>query len=132
MHIYELISKIKEIGKGAEEGKTKEYRIFCNKKLQKIQALVEQDYIITTTYTIVIIDGEEKIVAYPYMDIDSFLHDVSCSIAYSDCSGDEVKKIVFEGIELEYMGWMPNMRFVFKRTDTGEVVYDNCFPSWDH
>lgn len=53
------------------------------------------------------------------------------TICFADCSDEEVIKIVAGGETLHYRGWMPNMRYEFE-SESGNVVYSRCFPSWDH
>ena len=43
-----------------------------------------------------------------------------------------IDEIMCDGHELCYMGWRPGMRFMFKDLVTGEVVFDWCYPHWDH
>lgn len=43
-----------------------------------------------------------------------------------------IEHIVCDGQELEYVGWQPGMLFEFRNIATGEIVYSNEFPNWDH
>jgi hypothetical protein len=57
---------------------------------------------------------------------------VAKMICFSDCTDERVTKIVYEGREIEYIGWRPGMYMAFRYTDNGELAYENCFPQWDH
>lgn len=52
--------------------------------------------------------------------------------AFNDCGGLEPVEIVVDGHHVEYAGWKPGMRYVFSDCETGEIVFDECFPEWDH
>ena len=51
---------------------------------------------------------------------------------FSDCSDEEVVAIFANGRELEYAGWKPGMRYVFRDVETKEIVWERSFPEWDH
>lgn len=70
-------------------------------------------------------------VFYPHIDTDKFFCEISKRIAFSDCSGEEVFNIIWQGKEVEYVGWQPNMRFEYKDFD-GKTVWVGEFPEWDH
>lgn len=61
-----------------------------------------------------------------------------CSLAAKIYAFDDIDEtysiehIVCDGRELRYVGWQPNMLFEFVDIETGEVVYSNEFPNWDH
>lgn len=54
-------------------------------------------------------------------------------LAFSDCYAEDftVDKIMCEGKECFYAGWMPGMEYRFV-TEDGEVMFDEFFPEWDH
>lgn len=53
-------------------------------------------------------------------------------VAFSDCCDDCLDEIVFDGERVEYVGWQPGMLIEFRSCETGEIVYSNTFPQWDH
>ena len=61
-----------------------------------------------------------------------FFSAVSHVIAWDDFNNLTVVLIVFKGKLFHYEGWQPGMHFQFTDAFTGEVVYDNYFPEWDH
>lgn len=63
--------------------------------------------------------------------LDQVLYLASNMYAFDDCTGIEVKEIVHEGKRYEYDGWEAGMVFSF-RDDTGEIVWQQDFPGWDH
>lgn len=44
----------------------------------------------------------------------------------------DVVKIVMDGREVRYAGWMPGMRFEYYDAETQEIVAQYEFPNWDH
>lgn len=52
--------------------------------------------------------------------------------AFDDCNPIEIHCIVMDGVDCDYVGWMPGMRFQFRNCETREIVFDECFPKWDH
>ena len=62
----------------------------------------------------------------------ALLSTVARHYAFSDCGGWDVEEIVIDGDHVEYAGWRPGMEFIFTNTRTGEIVFDVCYPEWDH
>lgn len=62
----------------------------------------------------------------------ALLSTVAKHYAFSDCGGWDVDEIVIDGDHVEYAGWRPGMEFIFTNTRTGEIVFDVCYPEWDH
>ncbi|MBQ1313970.1 MAG: hypothetical protein IIY48_05360 [Clostridia bacterium] len=62
----------------------------------------------------------------------ALLHEAAKMYAFADCGGWEVVEIVIDGFRIEYSGWLPGMRFVFRCPETGNIVFDESFPEWDH
>lgn len=60
----------------------------------------------------------------------AFFHEVSGRISMSDCSDENVTKIVYRGEDFQYMGWLPDEMFNFKGA-SGET---KCFhfPEFEH
>ena len=50
---------------------------------------------------------------------------------FDDCYEVKVHEIVALGLKCHWVGWLPNMEFRYVDSD-GDVIYDNCFPEWDH
>lgn len=73
----------------------------------------------------IVYDTEEKI-------NNKILYEVAKFYAFDDCHNDRIDEIVISGRHVAYSGWMPDMRIQFYDVETGEVVYDRCFPEWDH
>ena len=63
---------------------------------------------------------------------DWLLVTVSQHLAFSDCGGWDVDEIVIDGEPLEYMGWQPGMLYEYRSLSTGEIVWSESFPGWDH
>lgn len=74
------------------------------------------------------------------VDLDAILYDASKMISFSDCSNEDVRTVYWHGNEYKYFGWEPNNRFVWydpktadlEHNEMGEVVFDCCFPEWEH
>ena len=86
-------------------------------------------------------EGHTEIKAYDDdVELDRILYDASKIECFSDCSDENVKAVYWHGKEYKYFGWEPNMRFVWydpstadpEHDEMGEVVFDCCFPEWDH
>lgn len=78
-------------------------------------------------------DGEIFVKAYADEDSDKMMRDVSKIICFSDCDDTfEVVKIIFNGREVEYVGWMPLMRYRYRYVATGDIAWEQSFMQWDH
>jgi hypothetical protein len=53
------------------------------------------------------------------------------TIAFDDCSDEQVILIVHNGHELHYTGWQPNMLIEFA-DDEENIIWSGSFPDWDH
>lgn len=53
-------------------------------------------------------------------------------ICFSDCSDEVVTKIVYEGREIEYIGWRPGMYIAFRYVGTDEIAFEGWYPEYDH
>ena len=86
-----------------------------------------------TNTAVVIRDSEGiiKIITYEEANENAFFCTVSKHIAFSDCSGEDIMSIYFEGKEIKYVGWQPNMIFEYKDLD-GNTVWEGQFEQWDH
>lgn len=69
------------------------------------------------------------------MDDESFANHfftvVSKAISFSDCTDEDVLRIVFMGRVVEYAGWAPGMRYAYHYADS-RLAWEGCFPDWDH
>lgn len=61
-----------------------------------------------------------------------FFRTVAKEIAFDDCGDYTVEEIVYDGQPCEYIGWRPGMEIAFRNTITGEIIFDECFPEWNH
>jgi len=52
--------------------------------------------------------------------------------AFSDCYAIHILEMSMAGRDVHYIGWEPDMEFIFKDNETGEVVFDGFFPEFDH
>lgn len=52
--------------------------------------------------------------------------------AFGDCYPISILEMDMDGRKVHYIGWEPDMEFIFKDNETGEVVYDGFFPEFDH
>ncbi len=65
-------------------------------------------------------------------EIDRLFREVARMIAFSDCTDEEIDEICVNGRRLRYAGWRPDMEIILKDCETDEVVFDQCFPEWEH
>ena len=76
---------------------------------------------------------DDEITTKAYEDNQQMMRDVSSLICFSDCDDTfEVMTIIFNGREVEYVGWMPQMHYRYRYVDTGDVAWEQSFPQWDH
>ena len=77
-------------------------------------------------------DVDEEIYTSEHTTLDALLTEVSRSICFSDCVKIHVLDIVADGRKLSFTGWQPDMEFAYKDITTGEIVWAECFPEWEH
>lgn len=54
-------------------------------------------------------------------------------VAFDDLdTGIELESLWVNEMECEYKGWMPGMHICFVDAHTGELVWEDWFPEWDH
>lgn len=110
-------------------------------RLQKIKSALK-DFIVNcmvlpqestskNTFFVVKVNGEIYVHAYDDIDMDKFFYKVSKIIAFSDCADERILGIFYNGIEVNYAGWQPNMRYEYKDAN-GLTVWVGDFPEWDH
>ena len=78
-------------------------------------------------------DGEITVKAYEDDKQDIMMRDVSSLICFSDCDDTfEIVKIIFNGREVRYVGWMPLMRYRYRYVDTDDIAWEQSFMQWNH
>ena len=77
-------------------------------------------------------DIDNEIYTSEHANLDDLLMDVSRSICFSDCVKIHVLDIVADGRKLSFTGWQPDMEFAYRDRLTGEIVWAECFPEWEH
>lgn len=77
------------------------------------------------------IEGEKGVRNYPATTSKAqFFGEVSECIAMSDCTDEEVTKIVYKGVRYKYHGWQPGMLFTYHGEDGS--TFEGCYPQFDH
>ena len=77
-------------------------------------------------------DIDEEIYISEHANLDALLTEVSRNICFSDCVKIHVLDIVADGRKLSFAGWRPDMEFAYRDRLTGEIVWAECFPEWEH
>ena len=77
-------------------------------------------------------DIDNEIYTSEHANLDDLLTEVSRNICFSDCVKIHVLDIVADGRKLSYTGWRPDIEFAYKDITTGEIVWAECFPEWEH
>ena len=94
---------------------------------------VHEGDIVPAAIPVAHLPGEVTIKAYDADKQNTMMRDVSSLICFSDCDDTFwVVKIIFNGREVEYVGWMPQMRYRYRYVDTGDLAWEQSFPQWDH
>lgn len=76
-------------------------------------------------------DGDDEL--YTIVGEKDYICYATCNIGiFGDCSNETIESVVIDGRECEYSGWMPDMYRTIMDKNTGEIVYENQFPEWDH
>ena len=87
-------------------------------------------------YSILNDKGERELIYEDYEDdpraADYLLRDAAEMICFSDCSDEIVEAIVIQGWKIEYVGWQPGMLYEFRDQESGEIIWSERFPNWDH
>lgn len=63
--------------------------------------------------------------------IDHWFIRLAKTICFDDCSDERVIYIMYQGKEITYAGWQPNMLMEFIDSE-GSIIWSNSFPEWDH
>lgn len=84
------------------------------------------------TFYVYEFDGEQTTVNKEGAEVWPFFREVAAIIAMSDCSGQEIVKIVFQGKEFHYAGWAPGMEYTFIDNEDPENFYTTYMEHLDH
>ena len=78
-------------------------------------------------------DGEVIVKAFDNRHKHIMMREVSKRICFYDCDDTfEIIKIIYNGREVRYSGWLPNMEMQYEFVATGDYAWSECFPQWDH
>lgn len=82
-------------------------------------------------------DSGERVMEYTiYEDspeaANTLLREAAQMICFADCSDEIVESIVIQGWKIDYVGWQPDMLFEFRNQETGEIIWSESFPQWEH
>lgn len=77
-------------------------------------------------------DGEQVTKRTECEDKWSFFQKIAVTLAMSDCTGEEVVKIVWDGEEYHYSGWEPNMEYRFVKEGDPSETYTVWIPEYNH
>ena len=77
-------------------------------------------------------EGEQTTVNKEGCEVWPFFREVAAAIAMSDCTEQEIVKIVFQGKEFHYAGWAPGMEFTFIDNEDPENAYTTYMEHLDH
>lgn len=76
-------------------------------------------------------DGDRFLVFFD--TAEEMFYEAAKFFAFNDLdTGMQITSIVANGVDHRYAGWMPDMRIQFRSCWSDELVYDRCFPEWDH
>lgn len=68
-----------------------------------------------------------------YKNERTLFNDVSKFYAFDDLIDDtEILQISVNGRKCRYVGWQPDMLIQFKDIKTGQIVFSDQFPQYDH
>ena len=84
------------------------------------------------TFYVYEFEGEQTTVNKDGCEVWPFFNEVASVIAMSDCSDQNVVKIVFQGKEFHYTGWKPGMEFTFVDDENSQNAYTTWMPHLDH
>lgn len=81
-----------------------------------------------------LLDREDNTVRRTYYETASKVgYEASRCYCFGDCDDTyEVVKVVMDGREVCYAGWMPGMRYEFYDIETHEIMFQDWFPNWEH
>lgn len=85
----------------------------------------------TSLDTFFIVRTSDHTYAIPCNNTEQWFTRLAKTIAFDDCSDEAVIFILYQGKEIHYAGWKPNMLIEFE-DDTGNTIWSCAFPAWDH
>ena len=62
---------------------------------------------------------------------DVFFTNVARTLAFDDCTNENVTEIYWHGERVWYTGWQPGMVYTFADMER-KTVWEGSFPEWDH
>ena len=74
----------------------------------------------------------DRTVREPWQSAWSFFDEVAVHIAMSDCTNENVPRIVYDHKEYRYTGWMPGMHFIFENVEDPDDSYSVWLPEYEH
>ena len=100
--------------------------VYINKGYTLVRIIYES---VNTYYMVKINDNIYTVT--PSKGINQWFAELAHTLAFSDCSDEEVILIIYEGKEIHYVGWQPDMLYEFA-DEAGNIIWSNSFPQWDH
>ena len=86
----------------------------------------------TQTFYVYEFENAQTVVNKEGCEVWPFFREVAAIIAMSDCSEQNIVKIVFHGKAFHYAGWAPGMEFTFIDNDDAENTYTVWMEHLDH
>lgn len=68
----------------------------------------------------------------PYYSEWSFFREVAIHLAMSDCTNEDVARIVYDWTEYRFIGWQPGMKFTFRNVEGPRRNITVWLPEYDH
>ena len=84
-----------------------------------------------TSYVVRSEDGFYIVSPNDSNEINPWFAELAHTLAFSDCSDEKVILIIYEGKEIHYVGWQPDMLYEFA-DEAGNTIWSNSFPQWNH
>ena len=100
--------------------------VYTNKGYTLVRIMHES---VNTYY--VVKSNDSIYISTPSKGINQWFAELAHTLAFSDCSDEEVILIIYEGKEIHYVGWQPDMLYEFA-DEAGNIIWSNSFPQWDH
>ena len=82
--------------------------------------------------TMIDADDVEAQYIYYFDTFESLMREACRMYAFDDCEPRQVDEVMANGHRLQYCGWEPGMRMRFIDLETWDVVWEECYPEWDH
>ena len=84
-----------------------------------------------STFYVTRINEEYYVITTNTESMEKFFEKLAHTICFADCSDEQVIFISYEGKELHYTGWKPNMLIEFADNESN-IIWSQVFPEWDH